>query len=152
MKDKDEAFLQLWTLASFLMLSSISALSMIFVDRLMLARYSLEAHNTAIEVANLGWAFQTGWTSLATICQVFVSQYCGAGQKHMLSRPVWQMIWFSLFSFLLFIPLAIWCPGLILDEQLKQSYLFWIVIWSFPHFRLSFQHCADFLSAKNKLR
>lgn len=55
-------------------------MAMMFVDRLLLARFSLEAHNIAVEAVNLGWAFQNGWISLAAISQIFVAQYVGANQ------------------------------------------------------------------------
>ncbi len=125
---KSPTIWQLWRIAAFLMLSSLSAMAMTFVDRLMLATYSLEAHNVAIEASNFGWAFQGGWSSLAGITQVFVSQYHGAGQKHLLSRPVWQMVWLSLFSFIAFLPLAFLFPKLLYQSEMKQDYLFWILL------------------------
>ena len=104
-------------------------MAMIFVDRLMLVKFSLDAHDGAIEAVNVGWAFQSGWIALTGITQVFVAQYFGAKQYHMLSRPVWQMIWFSLCSFLFFVPLAYWCPGMLFDCEMKKSYLFWMLLF-----------------------
>jgi multidrug resistance protein, MATE family len=138
---------QLWSIASVLMLSSLSSMAMIFVDRMMLAKYSLEAHNAAIEAVNMGWAFQAGWSSLAGITQVFVSQYYGAGQKQMLCRPVWQMIWFCVCSFALFIPLAVWSPGILFESEMKQSYLFWMMLFV-PFQGMFYALCGFFIGQK----
>lgn len=120
---------QVGTIAFFLMLSSLSGMAMMFIDRLMLAKFSLEAHNAIVEISNFGWMFQSGLTSLTSISQIFVSQYYGAGKNHLLSRPVWQMIWFSTFTFVFFIPLALFGSNFFFDDKIKNSYFFLLLLF-----------------------
>lgn len=128
---------QLWLIALPLIMSSLSSMAMLFVDRLVLARLTLEAHNAAVEATNLGWAFLAGWSSLASVTQIFVAQNNGAGQRHLLGHPVWQMIWLGLFSFIVFCPIAIWGPSIFFgkDESLEmqRSYFFWMLLFGPSH-------------------
>ena len=89
-----------------LMLAALSVNLMMFCDRVILARYSLEAMNAAA-IANMSMAlFQFGVIAIASIAEVFVGQHNGAKRYHKLAEPVWQMIWLSVASFIIFIPLA----------------------------------------------
>lgn len=121
-----------------LMLSSLSISLMIFVDRLLLARYSTSSLNAAANAMTLGWAFVYGWMVLTSISEVFVAQYNGAKEEQKIGEPVWQMIWFSLFSVLFFIPLALWGGnwfyGPSLERELEKEYFFWMMLFgpSFP--------------------
>ncbi len=81
---------------------------MIFTDRIFLARYSLEALNAAVNAGTLAWAIMGGCGMVTAMSEVFVAQYNGAGKFTKLGQPVWQMIWFSILSFALFIPLGLW--------------------------------------------
>jgi MATE family multidrug resistance protein len=89
-----------------LILFSFSSVSIFFLDRLFLARYSLEALNAVTSAGTLVWTFATGAYILAAMAEVFVAQYNGAGLAHKIGHPVWQMLWFSLFSSFVFIPCA----------------------------------------------
>jgi MATE family multidrug resistance protein len=128
---------QLWFLAFPLILSSLSEMSMLFVDRLVLARYALDAHNAAVEATNLGWAFLTGWNAMASVTQIFVAQNYGAGKHQLLGRPVWQMMWLALFSMLLFLPIAIWGPPILFGageaQEMQRTYFFWMVLFGPMH-------------------
>jgi MATE family multidrug resistance protein len=128
---------QLWLIALPLIMSSLSSMAMLFVDRLVLARLTLEAHNAAVEATNLGWAFLAGWSSLASVTQIFVAQNNGAGQRHLLGHPVWQMIWLGLFSVLIFSPIALWGPTVFFgtDEsfEMQRSYFFWMLLFGPSH-------------------
>src|SRR3989344_2976794 len=99
---------ELWSVSFPLMISSLASLFMIFTDRIFLSRYSVEALNASVNAGTLAWALMAGFAMVTAMSEVFVAQYNGAKQYHRLGRPVWQMIWFSLFSFALFIPMAIW--------------------------------------------
>ncbi len=99
---------ELFQISVPLMVSSLAMLAMLFVDRLFLAQYSMDAHNAAVNGATLGWACLMGWIAIASISEVFVAQYNGAKEHHRMGNPVWQMIWFSLFSFAFFFPLSWW--------------------------------------------
>ncbi len=87
---------EIWTLSWPLMLSLMSGSFMIFVDRLFLAHYNIEAMN-ALPVAGLA-EFLTLILAI-TICEiteVFVGRFHGEQKYQQLGKPVWQMIWFSL--------------------------------------------------------
>jgi len=99
---------ELWTISLPLMISSLASLLMIFVDRCFLARYSLDALNAAVNAGTLAWAFLGGMGMLTVMSEVFVAQYNGAKLHSHIGIPVWQMIWFSIFSICLFIPLGLW--------------------------------------------
>lgn len=128
---------QLWLIAFPLIMSSLSSMAMLFVDRLVLARLTIEAHNAAVEATNLGWAFLAGWSSLASVTQIFVAQNNGAGQRHLLGHPVWQMIWLGFFSIIIFLPIALWGPEIFFgtDEsfEMQRSYFFWMLLFGPSH-------------------
>lgn len=137
-KYEEGSLRELWSLSLPLMLASFSVMSMIFIDRLLLANYSTAALNAAVEATTLGWSIVYGWLVLGGIAEIFVAQYNGAGQKHRLGEPVWQMIWLSLASLLVFIPLALWGVFLIYgtgpDREMEREYYSWMMIFgpSFP--------------------
>lgn len=114
-----------------LMISSLSVMSMIFVDRLMLGHYSTEAFNAAVNATTFGWSFVLGWMVLASISEVFVAQYNGAGAKEKIGEPVWQMIWLSIFSILFFVPLSIWGGKITYRDlpefAIAQNYFSWMM-------------------------
>lgn len=107
-KHPEGSFRELFAIACPLMLSSLSVMLMLFVDRLFLAHYSLDVLNAAVNAATLCWTFHYGWIVMAGIAEVFVAQYNGANQFKKLGEPVWQMIWLSLGSILMYLPLALW--------------------------------------------
>lgn len=118
---------ELWSLSFPLMLTSLSVMMMTFTDRWLLAHYSADAHNAAVAATTLGWALICGWIILAGIAEVFVAQSNGAGHKHKLGEPVWQMLWLSLFSIVFFLPAASyvthWAYGTSPDMALERDYL-----------------------------
>jgi multidrug resistance protein, MATE family len=139
-KHEEGSLREIWSISLPLMLTSLSIMSMLFVDRILLARYSLTAFNAAVNSATLGWAFVIGWLTLASIAEVFVAQYNGSEQKKKLGEPVWQMIWLSFGSFLFFFPLAFFGNELIFGsgsvKSLEKEYFFWMMIFG-PSFALS---------------
>lgn len=100
------SFKELWQLSFPLMISFLSLFVMIFVDRIFLSYYSTATLNAAASAGTFCWSFCLFWTTLASLAEVFVAQYNGAKQYKKLSRPVWQMIWLGLLSFLFFVPMA----------------------------------------------
>lgn len=130
-KYKEGSLREMWCIAFPLMLSSLSVMAMLFVDRLLLAHYSTAAMNAAANATTLGWAFLVGWMMLASIAEVFVAQYNGAGRKEKLGEPVWQMIWLSLISFLFFVPLSIYGAeifyGSAPEMEMARNYFTWMM-------------------------
>lgn len=154
MENNKKIFQRLLYIAFPLMLSSLSSMAMMFCNRLILAKYSLDAHNAAVESANLGWAFISAWVSLASIIQIFVAQNHGAKQHHLLGRFIWQMIWLSGFSCLIFLPAAYLAPDLIFgndaSHEMQRSYLFWMV--AFGPFHILFTALSSFFAGKEKVQ
>jgi multidrug resistance protein, MATE family len=137
-KFKEGSVRELWSISLPLMMSELSVMLMLFVDRLLLARYSQDAFNAAVSAGTLGWSFVFGWLILTNISEVFVAQYNGAKKYDKIAAPVWQMIWLSFASLIFFVPLSIWGGDLIYgpseDYALQKEYLHWMLIFgpSFP--------------------
>jgi MATE family multidrug resistance protein len=64
------SFRELLSISLPLMLSSLSVMSMIFVDRLLLAHYSTEAMNAAVNATTFGWSLIGPWMVMASISEV----------------------------------------------------------------------------------
>ncbi|BBI17934.1 MATE family efflux transporter [Neochlamydia sp. S13] len=132
-KYQEGSFRELFSISLPLMLSSFSMMLMLFVDRLLLAHYSTAALNSAVNASTLGWGLLFGWVVLTNITEVFVAQYHGAQQLNRMGEPVWQMIWLSLFSFLFFIPMAIWGSewfyGSSPETAMERTYMRWMLLF-----------------------
>lgn len=89
-----------------LMLVLFSTSLMGFVDRWLLGRYSLDAMQAGVNAVYLCMLFQIPCMRISSIAQIFVGQNKGAGNLSRLGEPVWQMIWFSLFTMFVTLPLA----------------------------------------------
>jgi multidrug resistance protein, MATE family len=107
-KFKEGSLGELWKISFPLMISSLAWLFMIFVDRCFLAQYSQDALNAATSSGTLSWALLGSFGMLTATGEIFVAQYYGAKKYEKIGSPVWQMIYLSLLSFLVFIPLGIW--------------------------------------------
>lgn len=101
---QDGSVKTLWKVSLPLILSFLSMLGMVTVDRLFLASYSAEALGAAVSGGLAAWALTFGGQTLTNISGVFVAQYNGSKQYHKIGRPVWQMVWLSL---MLCIPFAL---------------------------------------------
>ncbi|NGX45630.1 MAG: hypothetical protein K940chlam2_00786 [Chlamydiae bacterium] len=97
---------ELMTLSLPLILSLFSASFMGFCDRLFLAHFSLDAFEGCVIGSALASIFQHSCIRITTMAQVFVGLYMGANQKQEIGKTVWQMIWFSLISMLITIPIG----------------------------------------------
>jgi len=120
-KFKQGSVKELWTIALPLMISALASLLMIVVDRCFLARLSLDALNASVNAGTLAWAFLGGFGVLTIMSEIFVAQYNGADLHDQIGVPVWQMIWFSIFSILIFIPFALFIGPLIFNGSLYAS-------------------------------
>lgn len=145
---KPGSFRELFTIALPLMISSFSVMAMWFVDRLLLAHYSTEAMNAAVNATTFGWSFIATSMVLAGISEVFVAQYNGAGSYEKIGEPVWQMIWVSLASALFFIPAAWWLGHLTYghapEMAMAKEYLKWMMFFG-PSFPLYAALCGFFV-------
>ena len=87
-------------------LSALSTNIMQIMDRLILAKYSTTAMTSATASGVWCGTIQCATISMIFIAGAFVGNYNGAGKYKLAGVPVWQMIWFSLFLFLLSIPMS----------------------------------------------
>ena len=110
------------------MLAALSGALMLFLDRLILSHYSLDSMNAVAAVGNVCAIFQFSAVAIASIAEVFVGQYNGAKQYHKIAQPIWQMIWFSLATSVIFIPIGIWVGPLIVPDNFENLGL--------PYFKL----------------
>jgi MATE family multidrug resistance protein len=124
---------ELWSISLPLMISTLATLFMIFTDRIFLAHYSVGALNATVNAGTLAWALMAGIGMITAMSEVFVAQYNGAKKYDRLGVPVWQMIWFSLFSFALFIPLSIWgAPAIFSGDRyagMEIVYFRWLILF-----------------------
>ncbi len=131
---------ELWTISMPLMISLLSGSLMLFLDRLLLAQASIECHNACTNAGIFAAAVQFPFLSTVGIAEVFVGQYNGAGLKQKLGEPVWQMIWLSLFTGLVFIPLGIFGGQFFFTHPslsaLERLYFGWIMLFA-PFFCLA---------------
>ncbi len=107
---------------------------MVFLDRLILGRYSIDAMNAVAAAASAVSPLTFSAWSIATIAEVFVGQLYGAKRYGKMAQPVWQMIWFSLFLGILFLPIAFWAgPYVLPPSSLEKglSYYQWVMATGF---------------------
>lgn len=108
------SFLEYTWVSVPLILTMLSRGLMFFVDRLVVAKYSANSLN-ALTAAGTNFAVVLfAIYGITGIAQVFAGQANGAGEYKKVPRPVWQMIWFSLFANVVTIPLGILLPEHIL--------------------------------------
>lgn len=127
----------LWKICFPLMLSALSGTLMIFFARIFLAKFNTQAMVAATTASSVFLVFQFGATSIAMIAEVFVGQFNGARLYNKVSKPVWQMIWFSLACSLIMIPVGLWGSHWFIPSEMKvhgQPYFKWIMLFgpTFP--------------------
>ncbi|HSX11654.1 MAG TPA: MATE family efflux transporter [Chlamydiales bacterium] len=139
---------ELWSISLPLMISTLASLFMIFTDRIFLAHYSLGALNASVNAGTLAWALMSGVGMITAMSEVFVAQYNGARHYKRLGIPVWQMIWFAVFSLFIFVPLAIWGSPIIFAgdryADLEIPYFRWLMLFS-PSFALMMAFSGFFI-------
>jgi multidrug resistance protein, MATE family len=122
------------TISYPLMLAALSANLMIFSDRVILARYSLDAMNSASAAAMMYITFAFFGMSITAIAEVFVGQYNGDGKYSKIAVPVWQMIWFSLMLAPIFWPISEFAGRFLIHQDLMEHghpYFKWMMRFGF---------------------
>lgn len=123
---------ELWKISFPLMISAFASLCMLFTDRIFLARYSIDALNAVVNAGTLAWAAIGGMGMMTAMSEVFVAQYNGAKLYEKIGTPVWQMIYLSFFSYVLFLPLAIFAPQIFsftASGSLEVVFFRWLMIF-----------------------
>ncbi len=129
---------ELFSISFPLMISALASLMMIFTDRLFLARYSLDALNASVNAGTLAWALMGGVGMISAMSEIFVAQYNGAGLQKKIGVPVWQMIWFAIFSYALFLPLSLGASFVFAGDpnvELEVIYFRWLMLFG-PSFAM----------------
>lgn len=98
---------ELWQISYPLVISLMSASLMLFLDRLFLAHYSLEALNASAHAAASVQFLQFWSIATVSIAEVFVGRFNGSGKIDKLGQPIWQMIWLALGTFFIYIPIGL---------------------------------------------
>ncbi|MDB6081551.1 MAG: putative multidrug efflux protein [Chlamydiia bacterium] len=113
---------ELWTLAYPIMVSLLSVGVMSLANRVYLAQYSVNAFNAVSEAIMFFMTFEYTMVTLATISEVLVGKAFGAQDYHKVVRPVWAMIWMSIASSFLFLPLAFFGASYIFAGSPNKEY------------------------------
>lgn len=119
-KYKPASTAELWSIAYPLMLTALSANLMLFMDRLLLSRFMPLAMIAVTTIGMIFTIFQFAGISIASIAEVFVGKYNGKLENDKIGPLVWQMIWFSLFSAVVFIPIGLFCGKYFLPVEYYQ--------------------------------
>lgn len=114
---KEGSARELAQIALPLIVSTMSGMMMIFVDRLLLAQFSTSAMNAATNAATMGWSFIMFIVALCGIAEAFVAQNNGAGHYRFVGRSVWQMMWMAIFSFIVFFPLSLFAGQILFIDS-----------------------------------
>lgn len=91
-----------------LILTFLSQSLMLFGDRLLLSHYSINALEICSASQALCILFQLPCIRISSIAQVFVAQNFGGSKLAQIGPVVWQMIWFSILSIFIVVPLGLW--------------------------------------------
>ena len=122
----------LWKIAYPLMLTALSGNLMLFMDRILISKYDPLAMAAVATIGMIFTMFQYGAVSITSIAGVFVGKYNGALEHYKIGPVIWQMIWFSMFTVVIFVPIGLFCGTLFLPEQyhdLGTSYFKVIMIF-----------------------
>ncbi len=102
-KYKSGSIAEVWYMSWPLILSMFSVTLMIYVDRIILARFSHNCLNAVSRAAMASYVFIMGPMTIASITEVLCGKYHGSNMLSKMGPVVWQTIWISLFSVPLFI-------------------------------------------------
>lgn len=88
------------------LLMSFSSYFAIFIEKILLGRFSTEALQIAVSTNYACMIFQAPCKALAMMSQVFVGRWYGANERLKIGSGIWQFIWFSLLSMFVMVPLG----------------------------------------------
>lgn len=103
-----------------LVLTVLSIHTMFLVDRIVVSNYDVAALSPITMAGNFCGILEFGAVLLASISEVFVGQYNGAKKTHLISSPVWQMLWFSFALFIISIPMSLYGGGFFFKEEFMK--------------------------------
>lgn len=88
------------------LLMSFSSYFAIFIEKILLGRFSTESLQIAVSTNYACMIFQAPCKALAMMSQVFVGRWYGANERLKIGSGIWQFIWFSLLSMFIMVPLG----------------------------------------------
>jgi MATE family multidrug resistance protein len=89
-----------------ILLMSFSSYIFLLVEKLFLARLSIQAMEAAVNAAYACQIVQVPCVSIAMMAQVYVGRWHGAHEWRMIGPGIWQFIWFSLLSMVITLPFS----------------------------------------------
>lgn len=106
-----------------------------FVERIFLSHCSMEAVHASANATYLANMFQMPCMAVAMMAQVFVGLYQGQNEPARIGPCVWQMIWFSLLSLALTLPLSYGVSWFYFKDTVIQQagteYFSFLALWNF---------------------
>ena len=90
-----------------LVLSMSATTAMEFTDRAFLSNYSIEAISAAVPASISAYLFMAFLGGIGSYAGVFIAQYYGSGANDRIGSVLWQSIWFTFFSGVIFWTLAL---------------------------------------------
>lgn len=112
---------ELLTIAWPLILASATNMLMMLGDRVVLSRFSQEAFNANVGATPWIWTFFIAFLNIVMIAEVFVGRFNGAREYEKIGSVVWQMVWFSLATFIPLIPIALNLVPHLLAENIRAQ-------------------------------
>lgn len=128
-----------------LMISSLSTMLMITIDRIMLANYNIMVMNAVAVVGLLLFSFEHGFSSMSGISEVMAGHFNGAMDYKKTPSSTWQMIFLGIASAFVLIPSGIFLgPYVIPDIFLDSSLGFFRILMSSLFLSVLFSAVAGF--------
>jgi len=112
---------ELGSIAWPLVLSFLSVSLMSFFNRLFLSHYSVEALEASVSAMNLAFLFQIPCMRITSISQVFVARFAGSREFEKMGAVIWQMIWLSLLTLALTLPLGLFTGKLFFQGTIVEK-------------------------------
>ncbi len=78
-----------------------------FLEKILLGRFSTQSLEAIVGATTVLLIFQFSCISIAALTQVDIARYAGAGQTQRIGPCIWQMIWFSLLSMIITVPVSL---------------------------------------------
>ena len=126
---------ELLSLAAPLFLILFTGCLLSFLERIWFARFSIQALEASVNAITLLRIFQMPCVALAMMAQAFVGYYNGAKELTSIGRCIWQMIWFSVFSMAITIPLSFFAQSIFFKGlEIEQTVAPYFAILVFCNF------------------
>lgn len=113
------------------MVGLLSTSVMMFADRLLLAKYSIESLTAASHAGTVIYGVFVCPMTIAGIAEVFVGQYHGHDKQYRMGEFAWQMLWLCIFLAPLFFLVAAYVPGIVFagtGNEVQETIYFTLMV------------------------